>query len=52
MRLDELIEALAHAERMDAPMEYAVSVMLDGNSFPIDHVEVDTDGTFRIYLEV
>lgn len=51
MRLDDLIDEILRARIKGAPLEYAVSVMLDGNSFDVDHVELDTDGTFRIYLE-
>ncbi len=51
MRLDELRDATDEAADNGAPAEYAVQVTLDGISFHIDRVEVDPDGTFRIYLE-
>jgi len=48
---NELWDALDEAGGEGAAREYVVSVMLDGNNFSINRVELDTDGTFRIYLE-
>lgn len=51
MRLDELISAAVDAVVNGTPLGHEVDVILDGNSFGIDHAELDTDGTFRIHLE-
>lgn len=51
MRLDELLDKVITAIAEGAPTEYAIEVSFDGNSFWVDRVEVDTDGTLRIYLE-
>ncbi len=52
LRLDELRDKVVHAlEYEGAPPEYGVQVSFDGNSFWVERVEVDSDGTLRIYVE-